>query len=153
MLNKPLFWVIIIFIAASIFRLSFLDLIEFKLDEARDVYEMERFWSDPYFIQRGTIQSTGIYNPPLWYYFLAIISWPSRDPQYLSFMIALINCVGVAGFYWVIQRFYGQFVGVSAGLLMAFSPWAILFSRKIWAPDMILPLVVSSSTFVCFETI
>ncbi len=141
-MNNKIFWGILIFIAAAVFRLTFLDLIEFKLDEARDVYEMEKFYSDPYFIQRGTIQSTGVYNPPLWYYILAIIALPSRDPQYLSFMIALINCLAVAGFYLVVRKFYGQFVGVSAGLLVAFSPWMIVMSRKIWAPDMVFPLVV-----------
>lgn len=140
--NKPIIWAIIIFICAAIFRLTFLDLMEFKLDEARDVYEMEKFFSEPYFIQRGTIQSTGVYNPPLWYYILAILSLTSRDPQYLSFMIALINCAAVAGFYLVVKKFYGQFMGVASGLLLAFSPWAILFSRKIWAPDLILPLLV-----------
>lgn len=133
---------ILIFVAASIFRLSNLDLIEFKLDEARDVYEMAKFHQEPYLFQRGTIQSTGVYNPPLWYYFLGLISLPSIDPEYLSFMIALLNCLAIAGFYWVVQKFYGQLTGIIAGLLLAFSPWAIIMSRKIWAPDMILVLVV-----------
>lgn len=140
--NKTIFWVMAIFISASIFRLTNMDLIEFKLDEARDVYEMEKFWSEPYFIQRGTIQSTGVYNPPLWYYILVVLSLPSRDPQYLSFMIGLINCLAVAGFYLVVRKFYGQWIGVASGLLMAFSPWMIIFSRKIWAPDLIFPFVV-----------
>ncbi|MBI2017788.1 glycosyltransferase family 39 protein [Candidatus Daviesbacteria bacterium] len=140
--KNPLVWTIIIFIAAGAFRLTSLDLIEFKLDEARDVYEMERFYSEPYFIQRGTIQSTGVYNPPLWYYILAVLSLPSRNPQYLSFMIALINCLAVVGFYLVVKKFYGQFVGITAGLLLAFSPWMIVFSRKIWAPDLLMVLLV-----------
>ena len=152
--SKPLLWVTIIFICAATFRLTALDLIEFKLDEARDVYEMERFWQNPHILERGTIQSTGVYNPPLWYLLLAVISAPSRDPQYLSFMIALINCLAVAGFYLVIKKFYGsriksgmtkgEWFGVAeaAGLLLAFSPWSILMSRKIWAPDMVLPLLV-----------
>ncbi len=143
MLNfKVWIWVVVIFLSAAVFRLTALDLIEFKLDEARDVYEMELFWQNPTLLERGTIQSTGVYNPPLWYYFLSVISAPSRDPQYLSFMIALINCVAVAGFYLVARRFYGQGVALASSLLLAFSPWNILMSRKIWAPDMILPLLV-----------
>lgn len=148
LLQNKILWVIIIFICAAIFRLTFLDLIEFKLDEARDVYEMNKFFQNPYLIQRGTIQSTGVYNPPLWYYFLALISLPSRNPQYLSFVIGLLNCVAVAFFYFVVHKFYGQFTGVAAGLLLAFSPWAILMSRKIWAPDLILVLLVPLFYFI-----
>ena len=139
---KSIYPALIIFICAAIFRLTFLDLIEFKLDEARDVYEMVNFYRQPHLFQLGPIQSTGVYNPPLWYYFLTIISLPSRDPQYLSFMMGLLNSLAVAAFYLVVRKFYGQKVGVAAGLLLAFSPWAILFSRKIWAPDLIFPLMV-----------
>lgn len=139
---KALIWVFLIFICAGIFRLTNLDLIEFKLDEARDVYEMERFYNDPYFIQRGTIQSTGVYNPPLWYYLLALFALPSRDPQYLSFMIALVNCLSIACLYLVVRKYYGQMIALGSSLFLAFSPWSILLSRKIWAPDLVLPLVV-----------
>lgn len=139
---KTFIWFIAIFLCASIFRLTNMDLIEFKLDEARDVYEMVKFYNEPYLIQRGTIQSTGVYNPPLWYYFLALISLPSRDPQYLSFVIALLNCLAVVGFYLGVRKFYGQFAGVAAAGFLAFSPWAILFSRKIWAPDLLMVLLV-----------
>lgn len=141
-INRPVLWTIIIFFCAAVFRLNFLDLMEFKLDEARDVYEMERFHKDLYLIQRGTIQSTGVYNPPLWYYFLTLLSLPSRDPQYLSFMIGILNCLAVAGFYWVVRKFYGHLNGIMAGLLAAFSPWLIIYSRKIWAPDLIMVLLV-----------
>lgn len=141
-MKNTFIWTIIIFICAASFRLTNLGLIEFKLDEARDVYEMNQFWQNPHLLERGTVQSTGVYNPPLWYYFLILISLPSRDPQYLSFVIGLINCIAVAGFYLVVRKFYGQTLGIVAGLLMAFSPWMIIFSRKIWAPDLIFPLVV-----------
>lgn len=145
---KPFYWALIIFVLAAVFRLTFLDLIEFKLDEARDVYEMVNFFRQPHLFQLGPIQSTGVYNPPLWYYFLSILSLPSRDPQYLSFMIALINSLAVSAFYLVVRQFYGHFTGLVAAIFLAFSPWAILFSRKIWAPDLILPLMVAIFYFL-----
>ena len=61
--KNPIILAVLIFICAAIFRLSGMDQIEFKLDEARDVYEMEQFCQNPHLLQRGTIQSTGIYNP------------------------------------------------------------------------------------------
>lgn len=145
---KPIYWAIIIFICAATFRLTAMDLMEFKLDEARDVYEMSRFYKEPYLFQKGPIQSTGVYNPPLWYYILAVIALPSRNPLYLSFIIALLNCLAVAGFYLVVNRFYGMKVGVVAGLLLAFSPWSILLSRKIWSPDILLPFLVPLFYFI-----
>ena len=148
LLQSKILWIVVIFVAAASFRLTNLELVEFKLDEARDVLEMERFFNEPYFIQRGTIQSTGVYNPPIWYYVLNIISLPSRDAQYLSFMIALLNCGAVAGFYFVVRKYYGQTVGIFSGLLLAFSPWAILMSRKIWAPDLIMVFLVPWLYFV-----
>ncbi len=142
MTKSILVWTIIIFFCAAIFRLTSLDLIEFKLDEARDVYEMNNFFKQPHLFQLGPIQSTGAYNPPLWYYLLSIISLPSRSPKYLSFCIALINTLAICGFYLVVRKYYGNITAIVASLFMAFSPWSILLSRKIWSPDLLLPFLV-----------
>lgn len=140
--QKPLFWVIIIFAAAAYFRVFSLDLIEFKYDEAYTVFELTRFYAHPYLMQVGPPQSTGVYNPPLFNYLMILISLFSRDPQYLSFIIALINTASVAAFYLVIRKFFGNPAAVFSSLALALSPWSIIFSRKIWIPDLILPLMV-----------
>lgn len=141
-LSSNFLLILVIFIASSIFRFFFLDLIEFKYDEAFTVFQLEQFYAHPYLMQNGPPQSTGVYNPPLFNYLMTVLSLISRNPQFLSFIIALVNIIFIVIFYFVVKKFYGQFVAVSAGLIYAFSPWSIIFSRKIWIPDLVFPLVV-----------
>ncbi len=140
--KKPLLGLIIICLTAAIFRLFFFNLIEFKYDEAYTVFQMEQFYMHPYLMQVGPPQSTGVYNPPLFNFLMIILSLFSRSPQYLSFLIAFINVIFAGIFYLVVRKFYGKFTGVIAGLLLATSPWNIVFSRKIWIPDLLGPMMV-----------
>lgn len=143
---KPLIWTIIIFVCAAIFRLTNLDLIEFKLDEANTFYAAVKFyWQsqelvhfEPYLAQNSGVSSTGFYNMPLFYYLMTLLTLPAKDPAVVSFLIALVNSIMVALFYLVIRKYYGQIVALCGSLIMATSPWMILYSRKIWGPDLIL---------------
>lgn len=142
-MNKiPLLTVITILCLAAFWRIFFLDLIEFKYDEAYTIFQMEQFYTHPYLMQVGPPQSTGAYNPPLFNYLMILLSIFSRHPQYVSFLIALVNVAFIGIFYFVIKRFYGIFTATLASLLIATSPWNILFSRKIWIPDLLFPFIV-----------
>lgn len=135
--KKNLLWLIIIFLLSSIFRVFFLNLIEFKSDEATTVYQTVQFFDNPYLIQRGLISGTGVYNFPLFNYVMILLALWSRDPLVLSGMTALINSFLIGLFYLIIKKYYGQMTAIFASLLLAFSPWGVLFSRKIWAQDLI----------------
>src|SRR3989338_5315109 len=115
--NNPLFWPIVIFFLASIFRIFFMDIIEFKADEAYAVYLINNFFLNPQIIPYSSFSNTGLHNMPLSLYTLIFISIPSRDPQFISFAIA-------------------------------FSSWGILFSRKIWSPDLMLLLLIPTFYFL-----
>lgn len=140
--KKNIVWIIIIFLLSSIFRLFFLDLMEFKSDEATIVYQTVRFFDHPYLIQRGLISGTGAYNFPLFNYLMIIPAMWSRDPQFLSWVIALINSLLVSVFFLFVKRYYDLITAVFASLLLAFSPWGVIFSRKIWAQDLILLFLI-----------
>ena len=142
LVKKPIFWAVLIFVAAAYFRIFFLDLIEFKYDEAYTVFELTKFYSSPSLMQVGPPQSTGVYNPPLFNYLMIFLSLPSRDPQYLSFMIALINSISIVAFYLVVRKFINNRTAIFSSFILALSPWSIIFSRKIWIPDLILPFMV-----------
>lgn len=146
--SSPLFYPFLIFCSAAFFRLFFLDLIEFKYDEAFTVYELIKFYSSPYLMQIGPIQSTGVYNFPLFNYIMILISLFSRDPQYLSFVIGLVNTIFILLFYVLFKRYYGHIVVFSSALVLSFSPWNILLSRKIWIPDLIVPFSILIIYFV-----
>src|SRR3990167_7045496 len=106
--KNPIVWVVIFFLLSSIFRLSNLDLIEFKSDEATTVYQTVQFFESPYLIERGLISGTGVYNFPLFNYLMVALGVFSKDPQFLSGMIALINSLLVAVFFLMVKKFYGQ---------------------------------------------
>lgn len=140
--KKTLFWVVAILFGASVFRIFFLDLIEFKLDEATTVYQTVQFFINPHIIQRGLISGIGVYNFPLFNYLTILLGIFSQNPQFISFLIALINMMLVPIFYLIIKRYYDQVTAVFTALILAFSPWAIIFSRKIWAQDLIFIFMV-----------
>lgn len=140
--NSKLFWIIIIFLSASIFRLFSLDLIEFKSDEAITVYQTVLFYNQPHIIERGLISGIGVYNFPVFNYLIVFLSVFSRDPLFLSFLIALINSILVIVFYLIIRKYYNQQTAIFSSLILAFSPWAIIFSRKIWAQDLIFLFLI-----------
>lgn len=140
--QKTTVWVSILFLLSSIFRFSNLDLIEFKSDEATTVYQTVQFFEHPFLIQRGLISGTGVYNFPLFNYSIILLSLWSRDPQVLSGIIALINSLLVVVFFLLVKKYYDQLTAIFASLLLTFSPWGVLFSRKIWVQDLIFLFLI-----------
>ncbi len=141
--QNPIFCSIIIFIAAGFFRLLFLNLIEFKLDEAIWVYETTKFFIHPYLVTATFAPiSIGLFYFPFPMYVFILLSLVSRQVTVITFFVALFNVLGIVGFYLLSRRIYGNKTALIASLFLSFSPWSILFSRKIWTPDLFLPFAV-----------
>ncbi len=143
-----------IILCAALFRVTNLDLIEFKADEAINLFLASRPFFGYDFPPGGTASSVGILNPPLFNYILFPFILISRDPRLISLSIGLINSLTIGLFYLLVKRYYNFLTAFSASLLFAFSPWAILFSRKIWSQDMLLPfsiLILYSLHKIIFE--
>lgn len=134
--------IIILIFFAVFFRLFYLDLIEFKYDEALVTFQTYLFYQQPFLPQIGMLASTGVHNFPLFHYLLIILGLFSQNPEYLSFLIALINVGAVILFYFLTRKIYGSTAALISALSLAVSPWAIIFSRKIWAQDLILIFAV-----------
>lgn len=145
---STVFWIILLFAASAIFRMFFLDLIEFKNDEALTVYQLENFYSHPYLMQTGPISSTKVYNPPFYNYLMIMLSFFSRDPQFLSFVIGLINTLCVPLFYLLVKKYYSNTTAILAAFLMALSPISILYSRKIWNTNLLMPFCLAYFYFL-----
>ena len=149
LIKKRDFWIVLaLFLSAGFFRIFFLDLIEFKADEAFTIYEMENFFSSPYLMQVGPISSTKVYNPPLYNYLMIVLSSVSREPQFISFLIALINSICIPLFYLVVKKFYPAKIALIASVLMALSPLSILYSRKIWNTNLLMPFCLAYFYFL-----
>lgn len=133
---------ILVFLLSLLFRVTNLDLIEFKADEGINLFLAARPIFGHEFVPGGTVSSLGITNFPIINYILFPLILISQDPKIISFFIALINSLAIVAFFIIIRLYYNQTIAFISASLIATSPWAILFSRKIWAQDFLLPLFI-----------
>lgn len=140
--KKTLFLFALILLASLIFRVTNLNLIEFKTDEAVNLLLASRPLFGHSFAPGGTVSSIGILNPPLFTYLLFPLTAVSMDPRWLSFAIGLINSIAIAFLFLILKKYYNQTIAFISTLLMAFSPWAIIYSRKIWTQDLLVPFFI-----------
>jgi 4-amino-4-deoxy-L-arabinose transferase-like glycosyltransferase len=127
---------------AAFLRLWDLSATEFKFDEARVANLAAQFVDTGIPPLRGMGSSTGIDNPPLAVYLIGVPSLLSRDPLLVTAFVALLNVAAVWGCYAFGRRYWGASAGLLAALLLAASPWAVFYSRKVWAQDLLPPFVL-----------
>jgi 4-amino-4-deoxy-L-arabinose transferase-like glycosyltransferase len=90
-----------------------------------------------FFPTSGTVSSVGFAFPPLFVYVLALPLAIVREPVAAAAFIAATNVVAVWLCYVAGTRYFSRFVGLAAAAFFALSPWAIVYSRKIWSPDLL----------------
>jgi Dolichyl-phosphate-mannose-protein mannosyltransferase len=134
-------FVLIILIAAYL-RLASLNLAEFKSDEAGTSFVLKALVQQGKFPLVGPPLSTGGNAGPIYYYMLAIPFLISSNPIVASTFIAILNIVGVILTFKFAREFFNERIALIATALDAVSPFAVLFSRKIWNPDLIFPFTV-----------
>lgn len=125
---------------AAVTRLGWPGLTEFKADEGR-LLTLALQMSRGEFAVRGISSSVGFPNFPMsvWLYSLPLFVW--RHPIAATLFTGLLGALAVAGTYWLARRYWGAAAALAATLMYAAAPWAIIFSRKIWAQNL-LPLFV-----------
>jgi 4-amino-4-deoxy-L-arabinose transferase-like glycosyltransferase len=146
-LNKHHWVLISILVLAAVLRFWNLDATEFKYDEARVSNLAAHFCDTGIPPVRGMGSSVGIDNPPLTIYLLSLPILFSRDPLIVTAFVVLLNIAAVWGCYWIGRRYWGLNAGLVAAALLAISPWAVFYSRKVWAQDLILPFVIAFFAF------
>jgi hypothetical protein len=117
-------------------RFSHLGLIEFKGDEALAAELALRFVRDGVLPKAGLMSSVGVTNPPMFIYLLIPMFAISSDPQVITCLLALQGLAAVVLCWYVGRKYIGPVAGLAAAALFSFSPWAVIYSRKIWAIDM-----------------
>ncbi|MCU0500715.1 MAG: hypothetical protein MUC51_02935, partial [Anaerolineae bacterium] len=143
--SKP-FWEMIAFIGilsvTSVLRLSNLDSASFTYDAAFISNLAADFVTTGRLPLQGMMSSVGVQNPALAVYLLGLPIALQRDPRMTIAFIALLNAAAVAGVYWLGRRYWSVSVGCVAALLFAVSPWAVHYSRQIWAQSLLPPVNV-----------
>ena len=133
---------LLVLIVAALLRFQQSDVVEYFHDDAMLSTLALELASGARFPFTGILSSTGIPNSPASVYLLAVPFSLNADPQFAIHFIMLMNSVGV-GLLWLLARWqFGARVALLAGLTYALNPWAVLFSRKIWAQELHTPLIL-----------
>ncbi|MCA9950857.1 MAG: hypothetical protein KDE48_14500 [Anaerolineales bacterium] len=130
----------LLLIAAAVLRMGWPGLTEFKADEAR-LLALALDMAEGQFALRGISSSVGFPNFPasVWIYSIPLFVWP--HPYAATIFTGLLNTAAIAASYWFVRRYWGISAALAATLMLTVSPWAIIFSRKIWAQNL-LPLFI-----------
>jgi 4-amino-4-deoxy-L-arabinose transferase-like glycosyltransferase len=135
-----LLWLFIV--AGIVARLSRLDAMEFKHDEFTHVLSGYRAfvhpWSTPLLGEQGVNVSPGVF----FYQFLSVPVAVTRDPVWIARFIALVNVASIFALFRLVRGVFTSQVALWTTALFATTPWMIVFSRKIWNPDLIVPFLL-----------
>jgi len=116
-------------------RFMRLDLIEFKGDEALAAWLALQFVKGGSLPLAGLMSSVGVTNPPVFIYLLVPMLLLSGDPTTVGCLLVIQSLVAILVCWHVGRKYYGHITGLVAAALFAVSPWAVIYSRKIWAID------------------
>lgn len=132
----------LILLIAAILRLGEPSIVEFLHDEAMLSLMALDVLDSGDLPLTGINSSVGIPNPPISVYVMMIPYALSGDPLFATLFIAALNVIGVGLLWGIAHRYLHPTTALIAGLTYAVSPWAILYSRKIWAQDYHTPFVL-----------
>lgn len=138
-MSKRLEWIglaVIVAVGAWL-RFSHFHLLEFQGDEAYAANLALDALKTGKLPLAGLMSSVGVTNPPLFAYLLIPMFAVSANPAFVSGCIALLGLAAVVITWHVGRKYYGSVAGFVAGLFFAVSPWAVIYSRKIWAQDFV----------------
>ena len=142
--RKDLLTLLAVLFAAALVRFSDPGLVEFKLDEAWLTRLAREFAAGGALPLLGMPSSVGVPNPPTGVYVMALPYALTSDPVVATMFVAALNVAGVGLLWLLAHRYLGRTVALVAGLTYALSPWAVLYSRKIWAQDFHTPFVLGA---------
>ncbi len=132
----------LVLLCAAVVRFGQPGIVEFFHDDAMLSTLAQQMAAGEYFPVTGINSSVGIPNPPTSVYVMAIPFFFDRNPMTAIYFVMGLNVIGVGLLWLIAQRYFGRTVALVAGLSYALSPWAALYSRKIWAQDFHTPFVL-----------
>lgn len=136
----------VVVLLAGLLRMGRPDLTEFKRDEAAlyglalNVAELRAF------PLRGIGSSVGLPNTAMSVYLFALPLFLWKSPLAATLFVGALNTASVGLAFLLARRYWGGRAALIAALLYAAAPWAVIYSRKIWAQNL-LPLFVVGYIF------
>lgn len=138
--------VLILTVFAAYLRMGNEGIVEFKRDEANLSLLALDFAAGGDLPLLGISSSVGFPNAPVNVYVLTIPYLFSSNPLHATQFVGLLNVLAILLSYAFVRRYVSMWPAFVAMMLFAASPWAVIFSRKIWAQNM-LPLFVAATVF------
>jgi hypothetical protein len=90
----------------------------------------------------GIPSSVGLPNSPLTAWLMAIPYRFTSNPIDATAFVAALNIIGVGLLGWLGWRMGGRELAGAATLFYAVNPWAVHYSRKIWAQNFHTPIIL-----------
>jgi 4-amino-4-deoxy-L-arabinose transferase-like glycosyltransferase len=138
-LSTKVEWLILaaIVVVGAWLRFQHLDLLEFKGDEAFAANRALEFVRGGKLPTSGLMSSMLVPNPPLFCWLLIPMFFITSNIAAVCGMIAGLGLAAVVATWWIGRKYYGPWTGLIAAALFATAPWAVIYSRKIWAQDFV----------------
>jgi hypothetical protein len=133
----------VVLIVAAFLRISEPGIVRYEYDEMQVTVLAKDMVAGRDFPLQGIVSSVGFPNSPMTIYIFAIPYLVSNDPVFATLFVALCNVIGVGLLWGFVKRYIGPTPAFFAGLVYAVNPWAIMFSRKIWAQSLLaMPVIL-----------
>ncbi len=133
----------LIILLGAVLRLGWPRIAEFKADEAHIAELALDLAQGRALPLQGIMTSVGLPKPPISIYLYAIPFALSSNPMVANLFTASLNVAAVALCWWLGRRYWGPAAGLTAALLFATNPWAVIYSRKIWEPNLMAPFALA----------
>lgn len=135
---------------AAALRLAYPTYVEYFHDDAMLVTLAQEMARDGRLPLTGILSSTGIPNPPASVYAMALPFLLSPEPALGVIYVMLLNVAGVGLLYALLRRVLPLNVALTGAAFYAVSPWAVWYSRKIWAQDFHTPFLLLSLALLVY---
>jgi 4-amino-4-deoxy-L-arabinose transferase-like glycosyltransferase len=129
---------------AAVLRLGWPGIIEFKRDEATLSRLALDLAKGDHFPILGIGSSVGFPNAPINVYLFTIPYVFGDNPILATLFVGFLNILAVALLWKMTRRYFGPVAAFLASLFYAVSPWAVIYSRKIWAQDILAPFIIAT---------
>lgn len=134
--------VLLILSLAAWLRLAQPNVVEFKRDEANLARLALDFAHGKAVPLLGIGSSVGLRNAPFSVYVVTPPFLLSSDPTLATQYIGALNVLAIGLLYGLARHYYGKLAALIAALCLAASPWAVIFSRKLWAQNALMPFII-----------
>jgi 4-amino-4-deoxy-L-arabinose transferase-like glycosyltransferase len=140
--RRDIFLLLSIVVLSAFMRFYQFGIVEYFHDDAMLTTMAQEMVTEGKVPLTGILSSTGIPNPPTSVYFMAIPFSISLDSVFAIGFIMAWNVLGCIVLWIIGHRYFGRLVGFSVAVIYAVSPWAVYYSRKIWAQDFHTPFIL-----------